>query len=97
MKTHTSLTPNESPDALRQARPGYHDPTTALGGTPALSPLTLRLKLASFGLVVSLIGAVVFGLVLHAVPVAIAFLVVAATSVVDLVVIQRRRHRGEPG
>lgn len=97
MKTNTSLTPNESPEALRQARPGYHDPTTVLGGTPALSPLTLRLKLATFGLVVSLVGAVVFGLLLHVVPVAVAFLVVALTSVVDLVVIQRRRHGGEPG
>jgi hypothetical protein len=97
MRTHTGLTPNESPEALRHGRPGLHDPTTALGGTPALSPLTLRLKLATFGLVVSLVGAAVFAFVVQAVPVVIAFLVVAATSVVDIAVIQRRRHRGEPG
>jgi hypothetical protein len=86
----------ESPATLRNARPGYHDPTTALGGTPALSPLTLRLRLALFGLVVSLIGAVVFT-ALGVVPVALAFALVAVTAVVDLGVIQRRRHRGEPG
>ncbi|HUR14923.1 MAG TPA: DUF6343 family protein [Mycobacteriales bacterium] len=86
----------ESPDTLRRARPGHHDPTTALGGTPALSPLTLRLRLATFGLVVSLIGAVAF-VALGVVPVALAFGLIAVTAVVDLAVIQRRRHRGEPG
>ena len=40
----------ESTTALRRGRPGYHDPTQALGGTPAYSPLTLRLRLALFGL-----------------------------------------------
>ena len=83
--------------ALRQARPGYHDPTTALGGTPALSPLTMRLRLALFGLIASIVGIVIFGALLHLTPIAIAFVVIAATAVVDLGVIQRRRHRGEPG
>lgn len=87
---------NESPERLRNARPGYHDPTTALGGTPALSPLTLRLRLAVFGLVTSLVGAVVFT-ALGVAPVALAFALVAVTAVVDLGVIQRRRRRGEPG
>lgn len=86
----------ESPERLRNARPGYHDPTTVLGGTPALSPLTLRLRLASFGLVMSLIGAVAFT-ALGVTPVALGFALVAVTAVIDLAVIQRRRHRGEPG
>jgi hypothetical protein len=86
----------ENPAALRRGRPGYHDPTQALGGTPAYSPLTLRLRLAAFGLVACLVGAVVVtALALPAV--AIAFAAIAVTAVVDLAVIQRRRHRGEPG
>jgi len=91
----------EDREALRHARPGYHDPTTALGGPPAVSPLTLRLRLAVFGLVTSLIGLLVFGAWLDVTPIAIAcgvaFAFVAVTAVVDLVVIQRRRARGEPG
>lgn len=86
----------ESPDSLRNARPGYHDPTSALGGPPALSPLTLRLRLALFGVVVSLIGAVAFT-ALGLAPVALGFALIAVTAVIDLGVIQRRRHRGEPG
>ncbi len=82
--------------AREDGRPGYHDPTRALGGTPALSPLGLRLKLAVFGLAVSLVGFVLFAFALDLWPIAIAFLAIAVTSVVDLVVIQRRRRRGEP-
>jgi hypothetical protein len=90
------MRPKESTAALQRGRPGYHDPTTELGGTPAYSPLTLRLKLALFGLACSLIGIVAFT-ALGVAPVAIAFAVVAVTAVVDIAVIQRRRHRGEPG
>jgi hypothetical protein len=86
----------ESPESLRNARPGYHDPTAALGGPPALSPLTLRLRLAMFGLAVSLVGTVVFT-ALGVALVALAFGLIAVTAVIDLGVIQRRRHRGEPG
>ncbi|MCW2621131.1 MAG: hypothetical protein JWL64_733, partial [Frankiales bacterium] len=50
----------------------------------AESPLNLRLILASFGLVVSIAGAVVF-FVLGLVPLAIAFVVLAVVTVVDLV------------
>lgn len=87
----------ESTTALRKARPGYHDPTTALGGTPALSPLTLRLRLAVFGLVSCLVGLAVFAVLVPQFPIALAFAVVAATAVVDIAIIQRRRRRGEPG
>lgn len=87
----------ESNDALTKARPGYHDPTVALGGTPALSPLTLRLRLAVWGLALSLIGVVVFAVVVEQATIAIAFGIVAATALVDVLVIQRRRLHGEPG
>jgi hypothetical protein len=78
--------------------PDHHDPTAGIGGAaPARSALTLRLVLAVFGLVVCLAGGVValmtplptwFGVVL---------LVLAAVAAVDLVVILRRKARGEPG
>lgn len=87
----------ESKAALTRARPGHHDPTTRLGGTPALSPLTLRLRLAAWGLVMALIGVVVFTAVTEEAPIAVAFGIVAATALVDVLVIQRRRHQGEPG
>ena len=87
----------ESSAALRNARPGYHDPTAALGGTPALSPLTLRFRLAVFGLASCLVGLAVFTVLAPQLPIALAFAVIAVTAVVDLAVIQRRRHRGEPG
>jgi hypothetical protein len=85
----------ESAAALRRGRPGYHDPTAQLG-TPALSALTLRLRLALFGFACSLVGIVAFTL-LGLAPLAIAFAVVMVTAVIDIGVIQRRRHRGEPG
>jgi hypothetical protein len=90
------MRPNESTTALRRGRPGYHDPTKGLGGTPALSALTLRLKLALFGFTSSLIGIVTFT-ALGLAPVALGFAVIAVTAVIDIAVIQRRRHRGEPG
>jgi Family of unknown function (DUF6343) len=78
--------------------PDHHDPTAGIGGAaPARSALTLRLVLAVFGLVVCLAGGIValmtplptwFGVVL---------LVLAAVAAVDLVVILRRKARGEPG
>jgi hypothetical protein len=86
----------ESSAALRRGRPGYHDPTAALGGTPALSPLTLRLRLAMFGFVTCLVGVVAFT-ALGVAPIALVFAVIALTAVIDMAVIQRRRHRGEPG
>lgn len=90
----------EDREALKNARPGYHDPTAALGGPPAVSPLKLRMRLAMFGMAASLIGLFVFGVLLDITPIAIAcgvaFAFVAVTALVDLAVIQRRRARGEP-
>ena len=78
--------------------PDHHDPTAGIGGaTPARSALTLRLVLAVFGLVVCLAG----GLVALMTPLptwfGVALLLLAAVAAADLVVILRRKARGEPG
>lgn len=77
--------------------PGYHDPTAGVGGsTPGLSALTLRAVLATFGLVVCVVGAVLAsraGLAWFAV----ALAAVALAAAVDLGWILYRKHRGEPG
>jgi len=82
----------------RRGLPDYHDPTAGLGGAPpALSALTLRLVLASIGLLLCTAGAV-WAFAVDAPPLLGWLLVVlAVVAVVDLVVIQRRRRRGEPG
>ena len=90
--------PRRSREEYEQGLPDYHDPTAGFGGAPpAQSALTLRLVLAIFGLIVCLVG----GLVLLATPMPvffpIALFVLAAVAVVDLVVIIRRKLRGEPG
>jgi hypothetical protein len=78
--------------------PDHHDPTAGLGGAaPAQSALTLRLVLAAFGLVVC----VVFAVLAFAADVPVVFpvvlLVLAAVALVDLVIVARRKLRGEPG
>jgi len=78
--------------------PGYHDPTAGLGGAaPAQSALTLRLVLAIFGLVVCVAGGAAVLAVGAPVWAAIVLFVLGAVAVVDLVVIIRRKARGEPG
>jgi len=92
------MSPREDPQALKNARPGYHDPTAEIGGAPpALSPLSLRLKLAAFGLLCGVVGAVVFATVVDLPAVSIGFGVLALTAVVDIAVIAGRKRRGEPG
>lgn len=78
--------------------PDYHDPTAGFAGArPAQSALTLRLILALFGLVVCLAGGL--GWLATDLPVwpAIVLFFFAAVAVVDIVVIVRRKARGEPG
>ena len=80
-----------------QGLPDYHDPTAGFAGAPpARSALTLRLVLAVFGLVVCTAGGIGFlaaGMAVWAV----VLLVLAAIALVDIVVIVRRKARGEPG
>jgi hypothetical protein len=78
--------------------PDYHDPTAGFAGAPpAQSALTLRLVLAIFGLVVGVAGGL--GWLATDLPVwpAVVLFVLAATAIVDIVVILRRKARGEPG
>jgi hypothetical protein len=63
---------------------------------PVSSALTLRLWLAGFGLVVCAAGAVV-SFVVGAVWLGIVLIVLALVAVVDIVVVARRKRRGEPG
>ena len=77
--------------------PGYHDPTTGIGGsTPARSALTLRALLAVFGLVVSAGGAW-FSFAAALPGLGWVLVVVAVVALVDLVWILIRKGRGEPG
>ena len=81
-----------------KGREGYHDPFAgAAGAAPARSALTLRIVLATFGLLVCGAGAAV----LWVVDVPAAFSVIAAlfavVAIVDLLVVVRRKRRGEPG
>jgi len=78
--------------------PDYHDPTAGFAGTPpARSALTLRLVLAIFGLVVCIAGGV--GWLATSLPAwpAVVLLVLGVVALVDIVVILRRKARGEPG
>ena len=90
----------EEQERRRYARglPDYHDPLAGIGGAPpAQSALTLRLVLACFGVVFCTVYAV--GLAVTGAPVAftIVFAVLGVTAVIDIVVIVRRKRRGEPG
>jgi membrane protein implicated in regulation of membrane protease activity len=78
-------------------RPDLHNPLGGVGGAaPAYSPLTLRLVLAGFGLVVCVVGAVI-SFVVGVWTLGILMIVFAVIAVVDLAIISRRKRRGEPG
>ena len=92
--------PERRPTREEYARglPDHHDPTAGIGGAaPAQSALSLRLVLAVFGLVVCLAGGIL--VLLSPLPVwfGALLLVLGAVAAVDLVVILRRKARGEPG
>jgi hypothetical protein len=81
-----------------KGREGYHDPFAGIAGAaPARSALTLRIVLATFGLLVCAAGAVV----LWAADIPVVFPVIAAlfalVALVDVVVVIRRKLHGEPG
>jgi Family of unknown function (DUF6343) len=91
---HRKYTPQERE---AHAREDYHDPTAGFAGAPpARSALTLRLILASFGLLACTAGAVVFLLVSQPVFAGI-FAFFAAAALLDLAVVARRKLGGEPG
>jgi uncharacterized protein DUF6343 len=82
----------------RRGLPDYHNPLKGVGGAPpAYSALTLRSWLAAGGFV----SCVVFALWLWMIEAPAPFIgilaLLALVAVVDLVVIARRKRRGEPG
>jgi hypothetical protein len=78
--------------------PDHHDPTAGVGGAPpARSALTLRLVLATFGLVVCVAGGIVVLAAGAPVWFPVVLFVLAAVALVDLTVVARRKLRGEPG
>ena len=89
---------SEPQAGVDRGRDDYHDPTAGIGGAPpARSALTLRLVLASWGLVICTAAAVVLLTAVNApVPAAVAAFL-AASALVDLIVVARRKRRGEPG
>jgi membrane protein implicated in regulation of membrane protease activity len=92
--------PNRRPGGPDYSRglPDHHDPTAGIGGaSPAQSALTLRLVLAAFGLVVCVAGGILFLVLDLPVALAVVLFVLAAIALVDLVVVARRKRRGEPG
>jgi hypothetical protein len=81
-----------------KGRPEYHDPTAGIGGaTPALSALTLRLVLASLGLLGFAALAIWMAVGAGPVVLVVVFAVLAVVALVNLVVVARRKLRGEPG
>lgn len=89
---------DDDQERYRRGMVDHHDPTGGLwGAPPARSALTLRLVLAGIGLVACVAIAVRTVAVDGPGLLVGAALVAAAVAVVDLVVIARRKRRGEPG
>jgi hypothetical protein len=87
-----------SKDPSFRGHPDYHDPLAGFGGAPpAYSALTLRLVLAVFGVVVCAGGAALFASVNAPTPLVVVFALFGAVAVVDIVIVVRRKRRGEPG
>jgi hypothetical protein len=82
----------------REGRAGYHDPFAGIGGAaPARSALTLRIMLATFGLLVCSAGVVALWVAEAPVAFPLIAALFASVAVVDLVVVIGRKLRGEPG
>jgi Family of unknown function (DUF6343) len=80
------------------AREDYHDPLAGFAGAPpARSALTLRLILACFGVVVCSLGAAALVTVANVPAFAGILAFLAAVAVADIIVVTRRKLRGEPG
>ena len=85
-------------ERYRKGLPGYHDPTAGVGGAaPASSALTLRLYLAIFGLVTCAALAIWLYAINAPTGFVVVLIVLAATAVIDIAAVVRRKRRGEPG
>lgn len=80
-----------------RAREDCHDPLAGFGGAPrARSALTLRLLLATFGVVVCAGGAAGVAVVGGSTALVGVLAALAVIALIDIAVI-RRRKRGDPG
>ncbi|WP_298324016.1 DUF6343 family protein [Haloactinopolyspora sp.] len=87
----------EQPGEHRAGRTDHHDPTAGIGGaSPARSALTLRLLLALFGLLVCGIAAVWLAAADAPVVLVVVLALLAVIALIDIVVVVRRKARGEP-
>lgn len=83
---------------FEQGLPDYHNPVAGIGGAaPAQSALTLRLVLAGCGFVLAIAGAILLWVFSAPIGFVILLAVIALTALIDIVVILRRKGRGEPG
>jgi hypothetical protein len=90
--------PDDGQNDYRQGLPDHHDPLAGVGGAPpAYSALTLRLVLAIFGLLVCGIGGVALVVLPGVRWLGAVLIVLALVAVVDIVVVVKRKRRGEPG
>lgn len=89
---------NERARKRAKARPGYHDPTAGIAGAaPTVSALSLRLVLAVFGMLACAALAIINHSLDGAPWLTIAAAVFAVVALIDIIVIMRRKRRGEPG
>ena len=78
--------------------PDHHNPLGGVGGAaPARSALSLRLGLAVFGLVVSVAGAITLAAAGVPLLLVTVLAIIAVTAAIDIVIVLRRKFRGEPG
>ena len=81
-----------------RGRPDYHDPTAGIGGAaPAYSALTLRIVLASLGVLFGVALTIVSLVVFDQIVLLIAGLALTVVAIINLIVVLRRKARGEPG
>ncbi|MCW2767935.1 MAG: hypothetical protein JWO11_3894 [Nocardioides sp.] len=82
----------------RKGREGFHDPLAGIGGAaPARSALTLRIVLATFGLLVCSAGAVALWVAEAPIVLPVIAALFALVAVVDLAIVISRKLHGEPG
>jgi hypothetical protein len=87
-----------SPSRRAAAREDYHDPTAGWAGAPpARSALTLRLLLATFGVLTCGVAAAAFVTVVNAPVITGVLSLLGLVALVDAAVVVARKRSGEPG
>lgn len=91
-------TDQNDPRRPARGRPDYHDPTAGIGGAaPAYSALTLRIVLSSLGVLFGIAIIIVALTVVDEAVVLIGGILLTLLALVNLLVVLRRKARGEPG